>query len=371
MITLDSASGNIEIPKVNTFEELMNKIKKVLKINDELFKYLYFSYIDEEENERTRLIPQIYDDFINQDSPLVSIGFLDNLNENIEKKLNELIESNKIRFKKNNNEIILNEKENNEIILNEKENNINNNDKNIKNIEIISNEKDNKENIIIYEKKNINNINKKNNLNDLNNNNDLNLKKYDSDNCFNLLQSDSNINNNDNLKNNNIEVNNDNLKNNNIEVNNDENNIKQLDSSEFNLKEFNNEFSNDIYKLQESMKHSNMEEYKKDKKEEELEFENNVKNIIETNVNSIKNDILNSIIIESSSKKDNKSKKSQNISKDVIVHLGIQCNNCGMLPIVGIRYKCVECDNYNLCSKCEENKIHPHLFYKIKKNIKC
>jgi len=124
-----------------------------------------------------------------------------------------------------------------------------------------------------------------------------------------------------------------------------------------------------IYKLQESMKHSNMEEYKKDKKEEELEFENNVKNIIETNVNSIKNDILNSIIIESSSKKDNKSKKSQNISKDVIVHLGIQCNNCGMLPIVGIRYKCVECDNYNLCSKCEENKIHPHLFYKIKKNL--
>ena len=406
MITLDSASGNIDIPKVNSFDELMNKIKEVLKINDELFKYLYFSYIDEEENERTRLIPQIYDDFISQESPTLSIGFLDNLNENIEKEFIEIIESNKIRFKKDKKRIILNKKEdneiklnnsennekenkdiifnnnednkiisndkendeiiliekenNNEIILNKEEENINNNDNNIKNIEIISNEKDNKENInniigeeniVIFENKNIDN------KDELNNNNDLNLKKYDSDNNFCLFRSDSNTNNNNNLNSKNIGN------------NNDENKFKNSDNSEFNLKEINNEFSNDINKLQISMKHSNIEEYKKDKEQEELEFENNIKNIIDTNVNNIKNDILNSIIVESSSKKDNKSIKSQKNSKDNIIHIGIQCNNCGELPIQGIRYKCVECDNYNLCSKCEENKSHPHLFYKIKKNL--
>ena len=66
MITLDSASGLIDIPKVLNYDDLMNRIKEVLQINDQLFKYLYFSYIDEEEQERTRLIPQIYDDFVKE-----------------------------------------------------------------------------------------------------------------------------------------------------------------------------------------------------------------------------------------------------------------------------------------------------------------
>ena len=40
MITLDSASGYIDIPKVFNYDELMNKIKQTLQINEELFKYL-------------------------------------------------------------------------------------------------------------------------------------------------------------------------------------------------------------------------------------------------------------------------------------------------------------------------------------------
>jgi len=56
------------------------------------------------------------------------------------------------------------------------------------------------------------------------------------------------------------------------------------------------------------------------------------------------------------------------------VHNGIKCKRCFMEPIIGYRYKCSKCKNYNLCQKCEEkNEIsedHPHYFIKIKKEYK-
>ena len=54
-------------------------------------------------------------------------------------------------------------------------------------------------------------------------------------------------------------------------------------------------------------------------------------------------------------------------------HKGIQCEKCFQEPIIGIRYKCLECENYNLCQKCEEeNSIESfhdkdHNFIKIRK----
>lgn len=35
------------------------------------------------------------------------------------------------------------------------------------------------------------------------------------------------------------------------------------------------------------------------------------------------------------------------------VHAGVECDGCGMAPIVGPRYKCAACDNYDLCQGCE------------------
>jgi len=51
------------------------------------------------------------------------------------------------------------------------------------------------------------------------------------------------------------------------------------------------------------------------------------------------------------------------------IHHGIKCKKCFEEPIIGYRYKCSICKNYNLCEKCEEkneiSKAHPHNFIKI------
>ena len=62
-----------------------------------------------------------------------------------------------------------------------------------------------------------------------------------------------------------------------------------------------------------------------------------------------------------------KKQSSVNSINNNIIHYDINCSNCKQL-IEGIRYKCSVCDNYNLCSKCEESNEHKHDFFKIKKN---
>ena len=379
MITLDSASGLIDIPKVLNYDDLMNRIKEVLQINDQLFKYLYFSYIDEEEQERTRLIPQIYDDFVNQENPKLSIGFLDNLKPEILDQLIDVIDINKKRFKEENlkqlneddNKIIDSggeeeEEEKGKLIIIEKNNfspSIQNNEKQENSISINENKNDN---IIINnleEKKEIKINNENDNIISIKNDNneikvndydniDLNIKKKESG--FNLFSSE--------IKNDNIDNNKENYTNLNMNGN--------LDDSEFNLKCFEKEFNQNFDNLQKSMKNSNIEEYNKHKaleekeEKEEKEFENNIKKIVESNINNMKNEIINSLI--EASKIENKPK--QKNSKNETIHNGIKCDNCGMFPIKGIRYKCMECNNFNYCEKCEKIGTHPHLFYKIKKN---
>ncbi len=54
--------------------------------------------------------------------------------------------------------------------------------------------------------------------------------------------------------------------------------------------------------------------------------------------------------------------------KDGYVHRGIKCDSCSAMPIRGIRYRCANCVDYDLCEQCEALQIHPktHLFYKVR-----
>ena len=54
--------------------------------------------------------------------------------------------------------------------------------------------------------------------------------------------------------------------------------------------------------------------------------------------------------------------------KDGYVHRGVICNSCSAMPIKGIRYRCSNCVDFDLCEECEAMQIHPktHLFYKVR-----
>jgi hypothetical protein len=52
-----------------------------------------------------------------------------------------------------------------------------------------------------------------------------------------------------------------------------------------------------------------------------------------------------------------------------VIHYNVRCDCCGVNPIRGIRYKCVNCGDYDLCETCDaKTGIHnaSHVFLKIR-----
>ena len=47
------------------------------------------------------------------------------------------------------------------------------------------------------------------------------------------------------------------------------------------------------------------------------------------------------------------------------VHSHYYCDHCGADPIIGVRYKCSVCPDFDICERCERTILHPHLFLKI------
>ena len=54
--------------------------------------------------------------------------------------------------------------------------------------------------------------------------------------------------------------------------------------------------------------------------------------------------------------------------RDGFLHRGVSCNSCNVSPIRGIRYRCANCVDYDLCEQCETMQVHTrtHVFYKIR-----
>ena len=115
-------------------------------------------------------------------------------------------------------------------------------------------------------------------------------------------------------------------------------------------------------------------------KEEKLEIKYNLPNIKpkinKKNLNpmeklfnhfeNIENNFINSQILQeiSNSKMKMNQQRSNIMKSSLMMHNGIKCERCQKLPIMGHRYKCPRCLNYNLCEECEqinsEMEFHPH-----------
>ena len=53
------------------------------------------------------------------------------------------------------------------------------------------------------------------------------------------------------------------------------------------------------------------------------------------------------------------------------IHDGIKCDGCGQCPLIGARYKCTVCADFDLCQSCEGRSMHPaeHALIKSKHAI--
>jgi hypothetical protein len=47
------------------------------------------------------------------------------------------------------------------------------------------------------------------------------------------------------------------------------------------------------------------------------------------------------------------------------VHKNIMCDSCTCLPIRGVRFQCIICDDFDLCAQCEGKNLHKHPMLKI------
>ena len=51
------------------------------------------------------------------------------------------------------------------------------------------------------------------------------------------------------------------------------------------------------------------------------------------------------------------------------VHNNVTCDGCNMTPIIGFRYKCMQCPDYDLCQNCKSKHIHSeHMMQRMPNN---
>jgi chemotaxis protein histidine kinase CheA len=65
------------------------------------------------------------------------------------------------------------------------------------------------------------------------------------------------------------------------------------------------------------------------------------------------------------------SKVSLNQSQVTTVHNGFTCDGCGMNPIIGVRYRCHTCPNFDFCETCEQFRGEEHAHPMIKYRNEC
>ena len=77
---------------------------------------------------------------------------------------------------------------------------------------------------------------------------------------------------------------------------------------------------------------------------------------------------LESLNISTSSKNEDEKEEKKEVKE---IHYNVSCDGCKMKPLIGKRYKCKGCFNFDYCEKCyEKNKLtHKHEFNLIEKPV--
>jgi len=95
-----------------------------------------------------------------------------------------------------------------------------------------------------------------------------------------------------------------------------------------------------------------------------------VSDIVNANIEKVRSELINKTVLETSRAVE-KVMNSSVYSKNESVHTNVTCDGCGVYPIVGDRYKCTVCYNFDLCDSCEANKgeSHGHPMIKHRKPV--
>ena len=108
-----------------------------------------------------------------------------------------------------------------------------------------------------------------------------------------------------------------------------------------------------------------------DKKEVKQEIENPMKSILKEKMKELEDKLVEELY--NNLKNEISKSNVQNIIElkedmNKTIHKGIVCNKCGKKNIEGIRYKCAQCPNFNLCEICEDNFNHniKHIMIKMR-----
>ena len=116
----------------------------------------------------------------------------------------------------------------------------------------------------------------------------------------------------------------------------------------------------------------NLEE--KTDKEPEDKLKNDIKELVKKKMKDLENNIVQDLYMTIKSKMElNEEKKNPlDLNQNEFVHTGIKCNKCNNENIQGIRYKCLQCQDFNLCKECEAQSDHDinHILIKIRKPLK-
>jgi len=109
--------------------------------------------------------------------------------------------------------------------------------------------------------------------------------------------------------------------------------------------------------------------------ENDSDFSMVLSKVINENLELAKEEILKKTLNEANKVFDKikQSHISSSMMTSIVIHSAVCCDGCGVSPIVGNRYKCTVCSNFDYCENCEEknSEIHQHPFFKNKKTRSC